>query len=459
MSRSFLWKKFLIRTGIARWLPAARRLTDGGAEYLRYYSDHVLAAPVTELLDPTTFPVPPGADVLDLNQPVPQLEFAATLGRINGTGSHRPSAWGVPSLREAIAEQYRRRDGRRLHPTEEILITHGATGAYAAALAAFVNPGDGVVLFDPTSPIFALGAASRRARIRWVGTSTIGGRIHFNPKEFAQAMRGAKLLVLADPASPTGGRFGVEELEQIADLAKRHDVLIYLDETLSRFDYEGRPCGLATMPAATGRILSAGSVTYSHGLPSLRVGWLTGSRHLIRPTGLMANLSAPFVPEPCQTAAEKLLHIDEDLFGPIRQEFRSRCRYTMEQLRGMGFPVTPPTAGFSFWLPVNGFGQDGRAFAERLLKEQNVLVGPGAAFGPSGSNFVRLSFAGDDGRLREGLSRLSAFLLGLRGQTGQPVVTQDVVSVPMMAAGPASETTTSTEPERLPERPPTFSRV
>ncbi|MCZ2344304.1 MAG: pyridoxal phosphate-dependent aminotransferase [Bacteroidales bacterium] len=458
MFRSLTWKKFLIRTGIARWLPAARQLTDGGAEYLRYYSDSVLAAPVTELLDPTTFPVPPGSNVLDLNQPIPRLESAATLGRIGGSGSPRPSTWGLPSLRETLAEQYRRRDGRSMNPTEEVLITHGATGAYAATLTAFVNPGDRVVLFDPTSPIFALGAASRRARIRWVRTSTIGGRMHFNPAELAQAMRGAKLLVLADPTSPTGGRFGAEELEQIADLAKRHDVLIYLDESLSRFDYEGKPSRLATMPAVAGRILSAGSLTYSFGLPSLRIGWLTGSRHLIRPTALMANLSAPFVPEPCQMAAEKLLHLDEDLFGPIRQEFRSRCRYTVDQLRGMGFPVTPPNAGFTFWLPVNGFGLDGRTFAERLLKEQNVLVGPGSAFGPSGSNFVRLSFAGDDGRLREGLSRLGAFLMTLRGQS---ILTQDVVTVPTMVEPSETPTATPTEaePERLPERPPAFSRV
>lgn len=454
MTGSLIWKKFLIRTGIARWLPAAKRLTDGGAEYLRYYSDHVLTAPVTELLNPTTFPVPPGSDVLDLNQPVPQLEFAATLGRIAGNGSRFQSARGLPALRETIAEQYRRRDGRNLNPAEEVVITHGATGACAAALSAFVNPGDAVVLFDPSAPIFALGAASRQARIRWVGTSTIGGRIHFDPKELAQAMRGAKLLILTDPSTPTGGRFGPEELEQIADLAKRYDVLLYLDESLSRFDYDGRPCRLATHPAAIGRTLSAGSVTYSFGLGSLRVGWLSGSRHLIRPVALMANLSAPFVPEPCQLAAEKLLQIDDDLFGPILQEFRSRCRYTMDQLRGMGFPVTPPTAGLTFWLPVNGFGLDGQTFAERLLKEQNVLVGPGSAFGPSGNNFIRLSFAGDDGRLREGLSRLGAFLTRLRGQA---VVTSGIVSVP--AAVESQDPNPEPEPAPLPERPPTFSRV
>lgn len=444
---SLRWTKFLIRTGIARFLPAARRLTDGGAEYLHYYSDRVLAAPISELLDSSTFPEA-GPDVLDLNDPVPRLEFAATLGRVTSDAGHRPSAWGLPALREAIAEQYRARDGRAINPAEELLITRGATGGYAAVLDAFVNPGDRVVLFDPSSPTFALGAQSRRARIRWVETSTTDGLLRFDPKVLAESMRGAKLLVLADPGTPTGAILRSEDQEQIADLARRHDVLVYLDESLSRFRYDSGPNILARSPAMTGRLISAGSMTYGYGLQSLRLGWLSGSKHLLRPTVLTANLAGPYVPVPCQQAAVKALATDEDLFGPVVEEFRARRRYTASQLRGMGFTVVEPSGGLSFWLSVAEFGLDGRMFAERLLREQKVLVGPGTAFGLSGTNFIRVSFAGDDGRLREGLARLGRFVNDLRGE---PTVQTGTIAVPGEEAKPEE---TSVE-----VRSPSFSRV
>ena len=448
MTGSLFWKKLLIRTGVARFLPVAKRLTGGGTEYLRYYSDDILSAPVNELLDPATFPEPPGPDVIDLNHAAPRLDFAGTLGRLSGEPGRKPSAWGLPALRQAIADNARNRDGRAVDPAEEVLVTHGATAGFAATLDAFVNPGDRVVLFDPCSPLFAVGAKSRRAKVRWVPTRMEDGRTRFDPAALASAVRGAKLIALADPGSPTGGTFADDDLERIADIAKRADALIYLDESFGRFRYDSPASRLASLPAAVGRTISAGSMTYEYGLGALRVGWLTGNRHLIRPVGLTANLSAPFVPVPCQQAALKAVQSDDELFGPVVEEFRARRRYTADQLRAMGFTVNIPGGGFFFWLKVAELGMDGRAFAERLLKERNVLVGPGSAFGPSGGDFVRLSFAGDDGRLREGLGRLAAFVKGNRGgEVAKPVEAADMVEAADEVAPPTAD------------RPPAFSRV
>ncbi len=434
---------FLVRSGLIRFVPAARRLTDGFPHVLRYYSDRVLAAPVDDLLDPATFPVPTGPDVLNLNDPAPRFDSPVSATRTAADRSGLPPAWGLPALREAIADGCRRRDGRAVDAREEVLVTHGATGAFAAALDAFVNPGDRVVLFAPCSPLFGLGVRSRQGRVRWVPTTTTDGRLTFDFAALDRAMRGAKLLAFADPGNPTGGALAAEDLERVAWLANRSDVLVYLDETFSRFRYDGRPCGLATMPGANRRTLSAGSVTASDGLGSVRVGWLTGPRHLVRACGLTAGLSAPFVPTVCQQVALRAVQADEELFAPVLEQFRARRRYAFDRLRAMGLGPTWPAGGFFFWVPVGQFGLDGRAFAERLLKEQRVLVGPGCAYGPGGTNFVRVSFAADDGRAREGLARLAAFVAELRGQ---PVVQAGTVAVPAEAGS---------EPEQV----PTFSRV
>jgi aspartate/methionine/tyrosine aminotransferase len=137
---------------------------------------------------------------------------------------------------------------------------------------------------------------------------------------------------------------------------------------------------------------------------------------------------------------------EEDLFAPTLAEFASKRQYTVDRLKKMGLDAAWPGGGFFCWVPVSPLGMNGRTFAERLLREQRVLVGPGMAFGPSGMDYVRVSFAVEDGRLREGLTRLERFVETLKGQ---PAVETATVSVP---EEPKAEEVTE-------ERMPAFSRV
>lgn len=412
-----LWlTKLLVRTRLAGFTPRARRLTDGGTGYLKYYSDRVLAAPVGELLDPAYSPESPGPDVIDMNLPAPRAEAGTGVGRVAADRRGNSPAWGLPELRAAIADHYARRDGRTVDPDHEVFVTHGATAAFAAVLDAFVNPGDRVVLFDPCSPLFALGAKSRRASVRWVPTWAEDGRCRYPAAAFEKAVRGAKLLVLADPNNPTGACFTNEDLEHIAWIAAGYDVLIYADETFDRFRYGDRPRSLATLPGADRRTLTAGSLG-AHGLGALRTGWLAGPRHLVKACALTANLAAPFVPTVCQHAAARALAEGDENFTPTLEQFRGKRQYAFDRLKAMGLEPDWPGGGFFLWVPVAQLGLDGRVFAERLLRERQVLVGPGCVFGPGGNGHVRVSFATDDGRLREGLARMAAFVAGLTNPT------------------------------------------
>lgn len=448
-----LWlTKLLVRTRLAQFTPRARRLTDGGASFLRYYSDRVLAAPVEELLDPAFVPDAVGPDVIDLNQPATRVEAAVDFGRFATDRWGETSPRGLLELREAIAARYQRLDGRTVDPRTEIHITHGATGAYTAALEAFVNPRDRVVLFDPCSPLFALGARARRARIRWTPTATEDGRCRFQTSDFERAMRGAKLLVLANPWNPSGGCLAHEDLEYIAWIAAAYDVLVYVDEAFSRFQYTARGKSMGSMAGADRRVLTAGSMTQEFGLSALRVGWLAGPRHLVRACGLAANLHAPFVPIVCQQAAIRALAESDEAMTAKLERLRGKRDYALNRVRSMGLEVERPGGGYFLWASVTGLGLDGRSFAERLYREDQVHVGPGCAFGPSGAGRIRISLAGDDGRLREGLARMAAFIERLKCR---------VVSPLLQAAEPPAELPTETGVEKvLVERPrPTFSRV
>ncbi|MCE9531005.1 MAG: pyridoxal phosphate-dependent aminotransferase [Planctomycetes bacterium] len=412
---SFFWKKLLVRTGIARWLPSTKRLLNGGESVLHQLSNRTLALPLQDLIDPAWFPDVQAPDVINLALGTPRCELI--LGALRGVNDRRAlPAWGLPELRQELADRRTAEQGPRFDPADEILITHGASGAFATVIDTFVNPGDAVVLFDPTSPIFPLGLKHRRARIRWIDTwlEEGEGKTRFDIEAFASAMRGAKLLVLSDPVNPTGGILAPEDLEQIAWWAKKHDVLIHLDESFGHYRSEPEGARLAAMPHSENRLLIAGSVSKTYGLASARVGWLQGHRHLLRPCALSASMNAPYVSPLCQQIALTALRTGEMTARLIRDEFTGRRRYLFESLQGMGLQPSLPAGGYFFWVPVDKQGMTGREFARQLLLAQRVLVNPGEPFGPSGEDHIRLSYATEEGRLREGVQRLAEFMEELR---------------------------------------------
>jgi aspartate/methionine/tyrosine aminotransferase len=273
-----------------------------------------------------------------------------------------------------------------------------------------MNPRDRVVLFDPTAPLFAPMLAHRRARIRWMPARTENGRIRFDRQVFVNVLRGAKMLVLADPGNPTGGTFAAEDLEQMAWWAKHYDLLVIVDESYSRYRGDEGRARFADFPAAATRTLNVGSFSKGYALTAARVGWLAGHRHLVQPCFLTQSLSVPFVPTLCQQIALAALSAGDEPFEPIRDEVASRRQFAFERVQTMGLSSVWPAAGFFLWVSTRQLALDGRTFGRRLLEAKNVLVTPGDAFGPSGIDHVRLSLAGDEGRLLEGLSRLAEFV-------------------------------------------------
>ena len=215
MFSSFFWKKTLVRSGIARFFPSVKRLLGGGEQFLHYLSDRALAFPLADLLDPAWFPDVQAPDAINLRwaRRAANCRWAPCAASTIG-GPCRPG--GSPSFATKSCCGTSSNTKVWPNPADEVLVTHGATGAFATVIDTFSDPGSKVVLFDPTSPIFPLGLKHRRAKIRWVDTWLEEGKTRFDIEGFASAMRGARLLVLSDPCNPTGGVFAPEELEQIA---------------------------------------------------------------------------------------------------------------------------------------------------------------------------------------------------------------------------------------------------
>jgi aminotransferase len=407
----FLLTKLLIHLGIARRLPGVQRLLDGGAGFLPYYSDRLLESPLHQLPAAGEFLQRRGPDVIDLSEGTPRFDLLPS-GTTKLPAERRgwPSAGGLPELRAAVADKLLDDNCLTFDAHKEIHITQGVHGAVQLVFDALVNRGDRVVLFDPSSPLYSLAARTRQARIHWLPTWTEDGRTRFRLDHLARALNGAKLVVVNSPGNPTGGLVAPEDLEQIAFWASRFDCLILSDEVFERYHYETEPLSIGSLPRAKGRTLTAGSVSKSHALASARVGWLAAHRHLLKPCALSAALRSPFVPVLCQQVALAALRTRPEGLDGVRDGFESRRRYAWERLRGIDLNPPWPAGAFFFWVPVWQLGLSGREFVEDLLRERNVLLTPGDLFGPSGAGYVRLSYAGDDGRLHEGLNRLSEYV-------------------------------------------------
>jgi aspartate/methionine/tyrosine aminotransferase len=409
----FFLTKLLVRSGVARWLPRVRRWTDGGGAFLRYYNDRVLTAPHQAFHEAATLLEAAGPDAIDLSQGAPRFDLApSTTTRLPADRRGWPPLGGLPELRAAVAEKLLADNQLAVNPADEVLITLGAAGAFSLVADTFLNPGDRVVLFDPCSPVYPLILRHRRARPRWIDSWVEEGRLRFRLDHLKQALHGARLIVVNSPHNPTGGVLAPEDLELIAWWADRRDCLILSDEVFERYYYEEDALSLGTLPRTAKRIVTVGSVSKGYALSSARVGWLAGHRHLIRPCLLTAALHAAVPPAISQLVALAALRQDPDAFQPIWTEFEARRRYAYERLNGMGLKPGWPAGGYFLWIPVWELGVDGRTFANRLAREKKVLLTPGKLFGPSGAGFVRLSYAVEDGRLREGLMRIAEFLRG-----------------------------------------------
>lgn len=411
--------KSLIRTGVAQRMPSIRKLLGGGVDYLHYYSDALLMAPNTEVAATEALFAQRGPDCVDLSLGAPQFEamrpaaHAAPRPRLDGDqrglerGPYPPPA-GLPELRAAVAEKLRHENAVDFSPQREVVITSGVCQAISMVLDTFVNPGDAVVLFDPSFMLYHYALRWQRARIRWVPTHVADGEIHFDPARLRRAMRGAKLVMVNTPSNPTGGVFSTASLECIADLARRYDALIFSDEVYERFLYDGRRfVSIGSLPAAQRRTITANSFSKSHSMASLRVGYLAAHEYLMRPIMGGQFVRYPFVSTPCQHIALEALREPDDEFAPVLREFDRRRRWAYRELVAMGCEAARPAGAFYLWVDISPFARSGMEFAQRLLDEHDVLVFPGDGFGPSGQQRVRLSFACAPEQFEEGLRRIA----------------------------------------------------
>jgi aspartate/methionine/tyrosine aminotransferase len=322
---------------------------------------------------------------------------------------------GEPDLRRAVAEKLARDNGLHYDPDLEILITDGATGGVAAALAVLVQPGDDVLLPDPVYDAYAGPVALWGGRPVGVRSSVRGGRFCLDPSALRESLTPrCRVLLLNNPWNPVGTVFSSEELQQVMAFAAAHDLYVVSDEIYEALTYDGSrhvsPAALSS--DARGRTILVNSLSKTYAMTGWRVGYCAAPAEVIAAMLLVWQQWSRGPATFAQDAAAYALRSDQEGVGRMRAEYQARRDRVVRRLGGIrGVEALVPQGGLFVMVDVRGLGLPSDEVRRLLLRDAGVAVIHGAAYGPGGEGTLRVSFAAGGETLERGLDRLRDGLL------------------------------------------------
>lgn len=340
-------------------------------------------------------------------EPIDLLEAAARA--LRERGNQYPPSRGLPELRTAAADFYNRFDGLAL-TAKNVVVTSGATEAIASALMAIVTPGDEVVIIEPAYDAYRPLIERAGGVVRAVSLAPPEWRLTAEALEAAVTPR-TRVLVFNNPLNPAGRAFDVDEVEAVAAVCRRHDLIAVTDEVWERLVYDDRQhVSLAAVPGMFERTLKIGSAGKLFGLTGWKVGFLTGCGRLLEVAAKAHQYIAFSTPPHLQAAVAEGLTWSSARFADQAAALARSRDHLAEALQRQGFIVLPSEATYFLCLDLkaSGVAASAVAFADRAVEEHGVAGIPVSAFmsGNAGDGVLRLCFAKPDAVLQEAARRL-----------------------------------------------------
>lgn len=328
--------------------------------------------------------------------------------------THYTSNAGLKELKIEIDQFLTRRYGMSYNWEHEIIITVGGSEAIDIAMRAMLDPGDEVLIPQP-SYVSYVPCAILANGVPVPIELQAKNEFRLTPEELEAAITPkTKILVMPFPNNPTGAVMEKEDLEKIVELVIRHDLYVLSDEIYSELTYLDNHVSIASLPGMRERTVVINGFSKSHAMTGWRLGYACGPRVIIEQMLKIHQYAIMCAPTTSQYAAVEALKSGDDDVREMREEYNGRRRYLLHRFREMGLSCFEPFGAFYVFPCVKEFGMTSEEFATRLLNSRKLAVVPGTAFGACGEGFVRISYAYSIEMLKQAMDRMEAFVRELR---------------------------------------------
>jgi len=360
-----------------------------------------------------------GADIIDLGMGNPDLPTpkhivdklveTARKPDVNGYSASR----GIPGLRRALTDYYKRRFDVDLDPESEVIVTLGSKEGLANLAQAITAPGDVVLAPNPSYPIHTFGFIIAGAAIRSIPAAP--GPDFFTRLEYAMSYSVPKpsVLVMGYPSNPTAYVADLDFYQKVVDFAREHKLWVISDLAYAEIYFGDTPTpSMLQIDGAKDCVVEFTSMSKTYSMPGWRMGFAVGNQQLIGALTRVKSYLDYGAFTPIQVAATAALNGPQDIIAENRALYKKRRDIMVESFGRAGWDIPPPEASMFAWAPIpEQFKHLGSMeFSKRLIAEAGVAVAPGPGFGDEGEGFVRLALVENEQRIRQAARNIKKFL-------------------------------------------------
>ena len=321
---------------------------------------------------------------------------------------------GLKELKMEICNYIERKQGVRYDYADEVLVTVGGSEAIDMGLRAMINPGDEVLIPQPSYVSYEPCAVLAGATPVIINLKA-ENEFRLTAAELREAITDkTKVLILPFPNNPTGAIMEKKDLEEIAEVVIEKDIFVMSDEIYSELTYKDEHVSIITIPGMRERTIMINGFSKAYAMTGWRLGYACGPANIIGQMTKIHQFAIMCAPTTSQYAAVEALRNGDDDVKEMKESYNQRRRFLMHSFKKMGLECFEPFGAFYVFPCIKEFGMTSDEFATKFLEAEKVAAVPGTAFGDSGEGFLRISYAYSMDTLRTAMERLERFVTKLR---------------------------------------------
>lgn len=347
----------------------------------------------------------------DFDTPLNVRECA--IDTINRSQTKYSSNTGMIELREEISKYLIKSININYNPSDEILVTVGCSEGIDLAIRTFVNPGDEVIVVEPSFVAYApIVEISGGVVVRL--NTTVEQDFKVCPKKLQAVITNkTKMLILSFPNNPTGGIMTKSDIEPLVDIIVKSNIVVLSDEVYSELTYESDHSSIAEFPGMKERTILINGFSKTYAMTGWRLGYVAAPDTILKQMNKIHQYAIMCAPTISQYAAIEALKNSDEYVQTMKAEYKRRRDYIVDRLNKMGLKCTLPKGAFYVFPSITTTKLTSNDFCLKLLKEHKVAIVPGCVFGECGEGFVRISYSYAVEYIERAMDRLEIFVKSL----------------------------------------------